>query len=294
MSCPSFPGCAISPVEAQSSLGSAPQEEAYLVVETPKPWPAKVKKIEGLLASLKDVLKKHARVNFKLLVTPNLPWLKESKIPRALLLQWNGEQGLTQVIDAAPESLKDALSAPPAGEAMPLYLVCTHGSRDPCCGQLGVPIFRRLCEVSERGVLQVSHLGGHRFAPVMVAFPEWRFFGQFQPDMCEALDSALAKGEAPPQGYRGHGRLDSHLQVVEAQLWSEYGEQLLSVRQTTGDNFSGVAESRLKNGLSMQHQFEIDTFEYDGFKSCKEIRKGKESRLKLPVLKRLTRMKTPN
>lgn len=294
MSCPSFPGCALSPIEADSIVGSAPNEDAYLVVETPKPWPAKVKKMEGLLNRLRSVLKKHAREDFKLLATPEIPWLEKSEQPHALLVRWNGQEALVETIEARPETLRSALESPPKGVPQDLYMVCTHGSRDPCCGLLGVPIFRKLVDISQRRVLQVSHLGGHRFAPVLVAFPEWRFFGHIKPEMCEELDSALDQGLAPKQGYRGHGRLPSHLQVVESELWSEHGTHLASVKQVSGDKRSGLVECRLQDGRVQHHRFELTNVEYMGYKSCKEFRKGKESRLKLPILASLSVVEHPS
>ena len=73
MSCPSYPGCAQAPTELPSIVGTAPREEAYCVVELPKPWPAKVKKVEGLIQELRDALKARKGEEAKLLATPEIP-----------------------------------------------------------------------------------------------------------------------------------------------------------------------------------------------------------------------------
>lgn len=63
-------------------------------------------------------------------------------------------------------------------------LVCTHGTRDVCCGSVGSVRYARLCEElathtggSATGgpivqLWRTSHTGGHRFAPTVLTFPD--------------------------------------------------------------------------------------------------------------------------
>ena len=51
-----------------------------------------------------------------------------------------------------------------------LVLVCTHGSRDRCCGTLGGAIYAKAHKQAPEKVWQASHLGGHRFAPRCLFF----------------------------------------------------------------------------------------------------------------------------
>ena len=257
------------------------------MVELAKPWPAKIKKVEGLISDLRSVLKGHKGEDVRLIATPEIPWGDTSLKPRGLLLRWSGTSSLCEEIEASPEALKAALSAPPSGQATPLYLVCTHGSRDPCCGLLGIPLYKTLSQASKRAVLQVSHLGGHRFAPVVATFPEWRIFGHLTAEIALRLDSALAEGAPFLEGYRGHGQLSPQLQVVEAALWEKFGADLLGVRQRAGDKRSLTVEAHLKDQPDRLYQAELDEFRYHGYKSCKDYRKGKPSELKLPRLKSL-------
>lgn len=287
MSCPSYPGCASVPIEAGSIVGSAPHEEAYLLVEFRKPWPSKIKKLEGLISDLRSVLKRHKGEEVKMLATPRIPWLPLGEGPRALLIRWDGEQALCDTLEATPDALREALAAAPCGMPFSCYLVCTHGSRDPCCGLLGVPIYRTLTEAGSRPVLQVSHLGGHRFAPVVGAFPEWRFYGHLTPELSLEMDKVLSHGEVYLTGYRGHGRLKEHLQVVEAQLWEQHGSELLSVKQVSGNKEEAQIEVRFRNGESRLFRACFSRIEYEGYKSCKDFKNKEVSKLKLPVLQSL-------
>ena len=52
-------------------------------------------------------------------------------------------------------------------------LVCTHGTRDTCCGSLGTRLWRDL-DAGGATVRRTSHTGGHRFAPTAVTFRWWK------------------------------------------------------------------------------------------------------------------------
>ena len=55
--------------------------------------------------------------------------------------------------------------------------MCTQGSHDTCCGQIGVELADRI--ESERPAYRlrrVSHTGGHRFAPTFLALPSGRMW----------------------------------------------------------------------------------------------------------------------
>jgi hypothetical protein len=76
-------------------------------------------------------------------------------------------------------------------------LVCTHGRRDVCCALQGNPLFDALVagsgahSASELPVTwQTSHLGGHRFAPVVLSLPDGHCYGRVGVDEAEAFLSA--------------------------------------------------------------------------------------------------------
>ena len=287
MSCPSFPGCAQTPLEAGLIVGTAPDEEAYLILELPKPWPAKIKKIEGLVQELRPVLKKHKKLDAKLLGTPSIEWLEPCDHPRAMLIRWNGTHAVYQTFPANPDSLREALASSLPEQRLECYMVCTHGSRDPCCGLLGVPAYQVLSVQGPRHLPQVSHLGGHRCAPVVAVFPEWKFYGRLKPDEFLEMDRSLKDGRPYLPGYRGSGRLKSYLQVVEARLWEEHGEAPLSLERISGDKREPLIEAVFADGRKAQYLARLETLTYQGYKSCKDHRKGKEETLKLSVLKSL-------
>lgn len=98
-----------------------------------------------------------------------------------------------------------------------LTLICTHGSRDACCGTLGGKLYKNLLEQdllqqkTDSGIpviWQTSHLGGHRFAPTILQFPS-------------ALISAfveteeIVQSQIPIQKWRGHSFVSPAAQFSE-------------------------------------------------------------------------------
>jgi hypothetical protein len=267
-------------------VGTAPVENAYLIVELAKPWPKKIK-AEEALAQLKPLLKGAAE-DVKLLATPRIDWLPLCQRPWALLVRWSAGQALVQELSAQPDELRAALASPAAGKPTPLYLVCTHGSRDRCCGTLGYPVYKTLHESGSRKVLQVSHLGGHRYAPVLLALPEWRFFGHLDCDSCLTMDRVLGQGEPYLEGYRGSGRLPAELQPIEARLWEEYGNQLKELRLANGHGTSTLTVSAsFQDGTRRSYRARLGVQEQRGFKSCSDMPKGKQKAIELPTLESL-------
>lgn len=76
-----------------------------------------------------------------------------------------------------------AIDVTPIGNPTRDILICTHGSRDQCRARFGNPLYRQaLKTVSDLSlnhvrIWQASHIGGHRFAPTAIDFPEARYYG---------------------------------------------------------------------------------------------------------------------
>lgn len=263
--------------------GTAPQVEAYVVIEQPKPWPRKVKDIGGTLSRLKKLVRS-TRGKIKFLATPRLTWLEPSCHPRALVLVWDGQTCLSHVVPAEVEAVDEALAKEFSSGQEAYYLVCTHGSRDRCCGTFGYPVFKTLEAQNSRRVLEVSHLGGHRFAPVVVAFPEWRYFGHLTSGNCEEFDQLLASGLPYHQHYRGHGQLNKYLQTVEAELWRIHRENFRSVTVVHQDKKQILVKANLSNGVVLEYRAVVGSQSYRGIKSCQDLAKDKTKTLEIPVL----------
>ena len=107
-------------------------------------------------------------------------------------------------------------------------LVCTHGGRDVCCGKFGYPVYdllrRRHASPGKLRVRRTSHIGGHRFAPTMIDYPEGRLWGHLEPWAAERL--ATRSGPVSDLGpfYRGWAGLRSPAeQAAEREVFAREG-----------------------------------------------------------------------
>jgi len=96
-----------------------------------------------------------------------------------------GFSGYRRFEAAVGESLTDTVAAliaaaaseSPSGLESPAVdvLVCTHGTRDSCCGRRGASLAVKLAAAGLRAgenFWRTSHLGGHRFAPTFLVLPQ--------------------------------------------------------------------------------------------------------------------------
>lgn len=76
-----------------------------------------------------------------------------------------------------------AMVASHIDKAGPAVMICTQGSHDVCCGELGdalaIETEDRFGEVE---VFRVSHTGGHRFAPTALTLPDGRMWAYLSAD----------------------------------------------------------------------------------------------------------------
>lgn len=80
-----------------------------------------------------------------------------------------------------------------------VWLICTHGSRDVCCGSKGASFAAEVRrDVGFAFHRRVSHLGGHRFAPTMIEMPSGRTWAYATTDLIRSreagLDAAISSG----------------------------------------------------------------------------------------------------
>lgn len=102
--------------------------------------------------------------------------------------------------------------------AEPLYLVCTHGRRDPCCAIQGNPVFNVLHQAFPSQVWKSSHIGGDRFAANLVSLPDGVMLGRLKIDTAIQVVRDLEQGKLHLQHYRGRGFYPFFVQAAEHHL----------------------------------------------------------------------------
>jgi len=136
-------------------------------------------------------------------------------------------------------TLRAAAASGLAGEpvAGPLFLVCTHGRRDRCCAQRGVPLYDALAPHIDDGLLwQSSHHGGHRFAANLLVLPAGIQLGRVGPAEAARVAATLAEGRIPLEHYRGRTLHSPRMQAADAAVRSHFRlERIVDVRPLSDD-----------------------------------------------------------
>lgn len=107
----------------------------------------------------------------------------------------------------------------------PVLLVCTNGKRDACCAVRARPVAEAAHVVAPDNVWEVSHIGGHRFAPTAIHLPSGQTFGRLTGDTAAALATASTSSPANPvvqqlfSSTTHRGRIDLEPVAQVAETW---------------------------------------------------------------------------
>lgn len=146
---------------------------------------------------------------------PGYGYLSSLDLP-ALVRQEANSAG---VLTAAAERLTE-----------PQYLVCTNGQRDLCCARFGLPVYTALQEKVGARAWQVTHLGGHRFAPNVLTLPDACLYGRLEADRVGDFLASTEQGRLAFANLRGRTGYPPVVQAAEALLGRD-GLRLLHVEE---------------------------------------------------------------
>jgi hypothetical protein len=138
---------------------------------------------------------------------PGEPWIERTSLTRI-------EDVLEVDLEALGRGERPGLE-PTTG---PLFLVCTHGRRDPCCAERGRPLARAMAHAVPRSSWESSHTGGDRFAGNMVAFPHGLYFGRVTNERGPLVARAYREGWIDLARYRGRSCYPMDIQAAEQLL----------------------------------------------------------------------------
>lgn len=222
----------------EQTAGSATAADHFLLVELPLPWPSKIESHPIVAA---------------------LPAPPAGEKLRVLAIRGAGDdqpdgtrQGSYHVISyrhtagmpfdgfvggqavVSSDHLADTLAAIVGGSDEHLQpiadttdvLLCTHGSRDRCCGQFGTLLYAEMAleDRPNTRFWRTSHTGGHRFAPTGITFPDgltWSFLDA--PTLGSILDRSVEPSDLV-EHFRGCAGVGSRpAQIADAALFERSG-----------------------------------------------------------------------
>lgn len=245
-----FPYCSMnSRANGDEPIGSAGNHQRYLFVEVPLPWTDQVQDSPRFPAGLRDLLKTCATegppFRFQAFCSDNRPspdgYTRVFVFIRSdLSSHYDKHEYIVPHHELLP-LIETILQRPVSLSIWDPYLqpdcdireifICTHGTHDQCCGKFGYPIYQQFENThgasSTIRAWRTSHIGGHRYAPTLIDFPEGRYWAWMT---TEILDHLVIRSMPPAHllpYYRGWGRLNAYEQVAERELFGRYGWEWL-------------------------------------------------------------------
>jgi hypothetical protein len=223
--------CAALSLELDEDMaGTAPTERGVLVLEVPGPWGRDVLTESRLGADLgKQIAAKAKRAGLRVQGVRRQHRRYEEPRPHAWIAGLiPGSRFLEAFRLDSPADLLDLDVRPdrPTGHGTtgddPLYLVCTHSTRDACCARRGLPLAREVFSAAPGLAWHASHLGGHRFAPTMACLPLGAWLGRVAPEEAAEVVALCGNGRLPLAHMRGMAGNPPVAQAAELALRSEF------------------------------------------------------------------------
>jgi len=232
--------CTIASLAAGEPLaGTAPVVNCYVIVEQPGPWGREAlldsrfprelgEQLLGLTngTQVKILLARHPDRLERDQAQGHNVWIAHTA-PGHRGMRHGILDDLTQIADWDFAAMSQG-NLPPIGhiQRSALTFVCTHGSRDACCAVVGRPVFDTLLEsVSPEDrslVWEISHLGGHRFAPTILSLPAAQVHGRLDASEAIGMRAEAREGRVHLNGFRGRSGYPAPLQVAEIAVRNVY------------------------------------------------------------------------
>ncbi len=278
----------------ENPAGSAGSADRYVLVELPLPWPSKIEDHPALASVLPGP---DAAGTTRILGVSSVGRIETersnpgaanpataksmrvicyARTPKADFVAFDrfdatvSPEGLTSLLTAINNGHLNQLT--PVTDNQIDVLICTHGSRDRCCGQHGTSLFLELLERSLDGELdprvrlwRTSHTGGHRFAPTGMTFPDGVAWARLTADVVEGIVSRQLHPAEATALLRGSGGVDGRAaQIADCRGFARHGwewldyERSIHVERDPDGGETGVivtVDSRFANGrFAMQER----------------------------------------
>ncbi len=161
-----------------------------------------------------------------------------------------------------------------------LYAICTDGVKDACCAKFGIPIAKAFSEACEKAQLsqsiEVSHIGGCRFAATAVCFPSGNSYGRMTTEDTLDIMRAEEEGLIISKIFRGN------IYVSEIHCWiMRHSMEHFGYVPTPAETEILKLEDRFNITItpSQQSEFKFDLYlnevEFQLFSGCSNISSGR-------------------
>ncbi|MBE9034782.1 sucrase ferredoxin [aff. Roholtiella sp. LEGE 12411] len=224
-------------------IGSATNEQTYILIECPPPWISEAFNSKWVPNNLRNLVEemKRAKLPIRFLLVANK---LSHKVDHTTVLIYQKQEGLSngyrkqefrlaniEQVAAVIQKWLWGMSSDSEVKTSEIrdILVCTHGSHDKCCARYGNPFyFLATATISDLSLDNVriwksTHFGGHRFAPTIIDLPQARYYGLLDEDSFRSILTRTGDIQCLNKVYRGWGILPTGLQILERELILHHG-----------------------------------------------------------------------
>jgi hypothetical protein len=198
--------------------GTAPPANRWLLIEHPGPWGRNALTQSGLRPGTVAALAGWAGAYGGRVTLIRRPGRRERS---GATRRWfrvdsrPGHEAIRTGSFGTDADLVAALDAPGEPVAGPLQLVCAHGRHDPCCAVRGRALAATLAAADPAGTWECSHVGGCRFAPVLVLLPHGYALGGVPAADAARIARDYRAGVLDPHWVRGRTSLPPAAQAAQ-------------------------------------------------------------------------------
>jgi len=244
----------VSKANGEDPIGSATPCDRWLAIEIPLPWlerHATEHQIASPILNMIQTLGNEYGIQVRMLALapdreyshPSLTRVLYGQRPAGLFAEYAKQEfilpsehvvALATALLTQPELLSRFESYRHETSHIRELAVCTHGNVDVACARFGYPLYQQLRQDSAGPSLRVwrcSHFGGHNFAPTLIDLPTGQYWGHLESEILDALLERRGEVAKLRRFYRGWSGLARFEQMVERELWMQYGWAWLSYRK---------------------------------------------------------------
>jgi hypothetical protein len=237
--------------ERVDAVGSAGSYDVFVLVEHPLPWPREITDdplMGEIAAAAARAAGHHRRVRLQALV----PQVDGDPLRTAIVyvrpdgpfVEYERREARAGALELAGlvEALVTSTAEHRGPDVTSDVLVCTHGTRDVCCGSLGTALWRRAPELAVGGhrLWRTSHTGGHRFAPTALTFPAGQAWAYLDERVLHGIVTRSLTPEALTAHYRGAMAFGSPAaQAAERSAFARHGWDWVRAARTAEETAPG-------------------------------------------------------
>ncbi len=238
------PRCAVESLTVGEPMaGSAPRARAWLVLEQDGPYGFDALTDSDLPAEVRLAIAAAGKeTGTTVVLARRVGRNKERSAPTGSRRFWLAHcapggsrmrSGVVSDAELSRQDLRQVLEAASHGElpawgsrsAEPILLVCTNSKRDMCCALEGRPLAQALAAdpLTADSVMEVSHVGGHRFAPNVLLLPTGHMYGRISAQQAREVLVGAREGKLLNPGHlRGRTSAAAPAQAAAIAVRTQY------------------------------------------------------------------------